>query len=222
MARTKTKPKHRSPSTALVAAFTPTDDAALWAKHGKREWRIAVQTPPSAREREAAAKTAQDVWWNLDAHFAPVIDRVRREIAPAERPVQSAAAVSKSKQAETAGVETEEALRAAKDVFRPLRKWDGVVLSMRDDVFRARLFDESADEPEAEADIYVSEVPPQDRSLLTPGSLFYWHIGYRDTPSGDRERVSRIRFRRLPPPSAADRKRAVQKADELRASFGWS
>lgn len=102
-----------------------------------------------------------------------------------------------------------------------LERWDGVVLEVGDKTFRARLLDEKDGRPRAEADVFVGELSPHDRPLLKPGAIFYWHIGYRD-PHGDRERVSRIRFRRLPPKTKADLKRAELEADKIRSQFGWA
>jgi hypothetical protein len=102
-----------------------------------------------------------------------------------------------------------------------LERWDGVVISVGETAFRARLLDEKTGTPRVEADIFISEVAPQDRAMLVGGSVFYWHIGYRD-PDGDHERISRIRFRRLPPKTAADLRRAERRATEIRGKFGWA
>jgi murein DD-endopeptidase MepM/ murein hydrolase activator NlpD len=101
-----------------------------------------------------------------------------------------------------------------------LQRWDGVVLSVGDETFRARLFDQRSGKPRVEADVYLSDVAEQDRSLLKPNATFYWHMGYRD-PHGDRERVSKIRFQRLPPKSQADIRRAELRVAERRKLFGW-
>jgi hypothetical protein len=102
-----------------------------------------------------------------------------------------------------------------------LQRWDGVVLDVGDKTFRARLLDESSGRPQIDADVFISEVPPHDQEMLRPGAVFYWHIGYRD-PTGDRERVSRIRFRRLPPKTKADLRRAERRAASLRSQLGWN
>lgn len=102
-----------------------------------------------------------------------------------------------------------------------LRRWDGIVLSVGEETFRARLFDPETSRPEVEADIYVSDVAAQDRDLLRMNAVFYWHMGYRD-PDGDRERVSKIRFQRLPPKTEADLARARTRAEERRKLHHWA
>jgi hypothetical protein len=37
-----------------------------------------------------------------------------------------------------------------------------------------------------------------DRSMVVPGAIFDWSIGYRQDEGGTRTRVSRLVFRRLP------------------------
>ena len=61
---------------------------------------------------------------------------------------------------------------------------------------------------------------PEDLDLLEPGAVFYWNIGYRDRPSG-RERISTIRFRRLPVWTADELKVADQEAARVREKIGW-
>lgn len=101
-----------------------------------------------------------------------------------------------------------------------LERWDGIVQEVGESTFTARLLDQKSGRPRAETEVFIGEVPPYDRPLLKPGAVFYWHIGYRD-PEGDHERVSRIRFRRLPPKTRADLKRAELAADKIRSQFGW-
>lgn len=105
--------------------------------------------------------------------------------------------------------------------FDVLQKWEGIVLGLNKTTFRARLIDLVANRPDQEAEIYVEEVSPRDRSRLVPGALFYWYVGYRDDASGDRERASKIRLRRLPPLGEADLRLAHETGERLRRSLGW-
>jgi len=48
------------------------------------------------------------------------------------------------------------------------------------------------------------DITPDDASLIKPGAVFYWSVGFFDYPGRGRSRESRIRFRRLKGPSKAD------------------
>jgi hypothetical protein len=108
------------------------------------------------------------------------------------------------------------------DRLQLVSKLEGVVLSVEAETFLARLTDDSAEQPEIEARVYIKEVSEADRELLRPNGLFYWTIGYRDTPDGDRLRESRIRFRRLPGWREEDLNNADAWADETRQLLGWN
>ena len=83
--------------------------------------------------------------------------------------------------------------------FKLLQKWEGTVIEVEDEVIRAQiqdLFDRS--QPLEEVTFSIEEVSKSDRSLIAPGAVFYWMIGYLDRVTGQRTRESRIVFRRLP------------------------
>lgn len=105
--------------------------------------------------------------------------------------------------------------------FRVLKAWEGTVLDARngDETFVARLFDRACGEAD-EAEIYRAEVSDEDLQLLDDGAIFYWTIGYRVGPDG-RERVSRIKFRRLPAWSQDALQVAERAASVLAAELGW-
>jgi hypothetical protein len=105
--------------------------------------------------------------------------------------------------------------------FSVLQKWEGTVLSVDKETFSARLLDLNGDRPDQEASIYLEELSPRDLQRLVPGAVFYWYLGYRDEPNGDRERASRIRLRRLPPLSVGELVEARAWASRLRARLGW-
>jgi hypothetical protein len=105
--------------------------------------------------------------------------------------------------------------------FDVQQKWEGVVTEVNGATFVARLLDLSGSRPDQEAEIYIDEVSPRDRKRLAAGAIFYWYIGYRDEANGDRERASRIRFRRLPPLTTAEVEAARQRAAAMRARLGW-
>jgi hypothetical protein len=85
-----------------------------------------------------------------------------------------------------------------KEYSKAIQKWEGTVISLVDDTFKAVLRPITGDNIEQEAEIYIEDITPNERTLIEPGSIFYWSIGYLESPSG-RKRESIIRFRRLPP-----------------------
>lgn len=90
-------------------------------------------------------------------------------------------------------------MRKAPYTFRLLQQWEGTVTEIADGDFTAELRDltEPASHRE-EATFELEEVSPGDQSLLAPGAVFRWSIGYRTSASGQRERVSQLRFVRIP------------------------
>lgn len=109
--------------------------------------------------------------------------------------------------------------RWQKEHIEVLRSWQGVVESVQEDTFIARLIDRDGMEPDIEAEIYLDEVFEQDRPLVRAGAVFYWSIGYRDIPTG-RTRFSSLKFRRLPVWQARDIEQARAHATELE-NLGW-
>ncbi|MEW6277333.1 MAG: hypothetical protein AB1758_01840 [Candidatus Eremiobacterota bacterium] len=100
------------------------------------------------------------------------------------------------------------------------KSWEGTVLSIQPDGFSARLC-EPGGAPDLEAAFTLEEVAPDDLELVQPGAIFYWNLGYRDSPSGERERFSMLRFRRLPTWTESELRRARQAGDELADALGW-
>jgi hypothetical protein len=107
-------------------------------------------------------------------------------------------------------------LRIARERFNARQKWEGFVIEVREDTFIARLTPIIGEGPDQEAEIYLEEIEPEDQSLIQPGAIFYWSIGYLDRPSG-RRRVSLIRFRRLPAWTKQEREAARAKAINLKS-----
>jgi hypothetical protein len=109
---------------------------------------------------------------------------------------------------------------AAKRRFIPLSRREGVVLEVRADEFDARLVDLDGGETDLEATFAVEELSPNEVSLLRPGAIFYWTIGYFDDQFGCRTRVSDLRFRRLPAEDAQGLAKAESEADQIRRELG--
>lgn len=107
------------------------------------------------------------------------------------------------------------------DRFVSLQKWEGVVLAIKHGSFLARLLDLSQGSPEEEGEFPFDDVSEEDRLLLKPGAIFYWNIGYHDSRTGQRRKVSEIRFRRLPAWTVRDIEAAKREAIRLRDLIGW-
>jgi hypothetical protein len=82
--------------------------------------------------------------------------------------------------------------------FEALQKWEGRVLDVTDSTFTAIVVDGMVSGVEEEVEFDLDEVTPGDLDLVVPGAVFYWSIGYRAEPSGERSRSSVLVFRRLP------------------------
>src|SRR5436309_10991848 len=80
-----------------------------------------------------------------------------------------------------------------------LQRWEGAVVARNGTEFTAILRDlTEARQPEEEVTISFAELADDDRTLVAPGAVFYWTIGYKVKLSGNRERVASLRVRRLP------------------------
>ena len=105
--------------------------------------------------------------------------------------------------------------------FDMRQQWEGVVTRVASDEFSVvlrDLTDRSA--PELEAVLPLEEVSEEDLPLLCEGAVLYWTIGYEQTQTGQRKRVSIIRLRRLPAWTRSDLERVRKRADELSELFG--
>lgn len=80
--------------------------------------------------------------------------------------------------------------------FWLLHKWHGQVLSVGSDKFEAQLLDPSEPELIERATFQKTELSPSNIALLRPGATFYWFIGFRDFPNGQRKRESDIWMKR--------------------------
>lgn len=83
--------------------------------------------------------------------------------------------------------------------FRLLQSFEGEVLERTDISILAEVSDKTKpSNPMEVVEIPLDELTPDDVPLATPGSVFYWSMGYRDVVGEPRRRVSQIRFQRLP------------------------
>lgn len=90
-------------------------------------------------------------------------------------------------------------IRKAPYTFRLLQQWEGTVTEITGGDFTAELRDlTDPDNYREEAIFELDEVSPGDQPLLALGAVFRWSIGYKTSAAGQRERVSQIRFVRIP------------------------
>lgn len=104
--------------------------------------------------------------------------------------------------------------------FQLLQLWEGKVIRVGKDNFTAILMDKSnPSKPEEEVIIDLQEVSEDDLPLLRPGAILYWSIGYEEDLGRPRQRVSRIRLRRLPGWTKRELDEAKRKAAKLSDLF---
>jgi len=111
----------------------------------------------------------------------------------------------------------------SKTRFKVLQQFEGVVQSFEKNEWTAWITDKT-DSGRGREDVTFSteEIPEPDRELAAPGAVFYWSIGYKDSADGQRERVSAIRFRRIPVWKKSDLAAAKEKAHILGKTLGWT
>lgn len=100
------------------------------------------------------------------------------------------------------------------------QRWNGVVLEVGDNNFKARLKDLTQPaNPDEIVELSCDEIEPRDQHMIQPGALFIWQIGYRSGPKYPRERFSKIGFRRLPKWTEDEIALAEARAKELTDYF---
>jgi uncharacterized protein YoaH (UPF0181 family) len=83
------------------------------------------------------------------------------------------------------------------DYFLSIQKWKGVITSISDETFEARLEDLINSDTYEIGEFELKEVSPGDLELFKMGAAFYWSVGYANNHN-QREKKSIIRFQRLP------------------------
>lgn len=114
-----------------------------------------------------------------------------------------------------------EATRPPESQLDVLQEWEGTVTEVDGDTFRARFVDLTNRDNVGfeEASFLLSDVGPNDASLVKVGGIFRWLIGYRNFNYGKRERVSNLVFRRLPAWTVSDLAKAKAFAKDLADAF---
>lgn len=102
-----------------------------------------------------------------------------------------------------------------------MQEWEGYVLDVGETDFIARLVDltAGATHEQEEAVIPRAELSEGEDAKMRPGSVFRWVIGYRCSPEGTKERVSRIVFRDLPAITPRDLREGEDWAQEMARSL---
>ena len=85
--------------------------------------------------------------------------------------------------------------KSAKCQISELQEYEGEVLSIGKSEFVARLIDlTDKDGPRLEATFSNEEISNSDKSLLRAGAVFYWIMGYKDWPTGQRSNEQLLHF----------------------------
>lgn len=122
-------------------------------------------------------------------------------------------------------VQTLNGLRERERTFRQviLHHWECTVERVGSSSFVATLRSlKSGDDSEKEAELPIEEISDDDRELLSEGAIFYWVIGYETSPRGTRQRISQIKFRRLPAWTRRELAAAGEEANRLYDIFGMN
>jgi hypothetical protein len=102
-----------------------------------------------------------------------------------------------------------------------LNKWEGMVQEVYEDRFRANLFDQDRPDVLETAEFSFNEISSEDRDLVREGAIFYWYLLYLDSEAGDRDRVSRIWFRRSGRMSSHNFSKAFERVSDVWRNLGW-
>jgi hypothetical protein len=107
------------------------------------------------------------------------------------------------------------------DSFIEIKKWEGRVTAIdrQREEFWAFLKDRKDPSVTEESYFGFDDIDEDDIKLLEEGAIFYWSIGYQRSGSGGRQKVSIIRFRRLPALHLNNQSKINEKFNALRARF---
>lgn len=98
-----------------------------------------------------------------------------------------------------------------------LQDWEGVVETIGNENFTARLRDLTNNEPypSEAAELPIEDISVDDLELLRVGAVFYLTVGRLIWLNGRQERFGRIVFRRLPSWTLSTLRRAEERAEHL-------
>ena len=102
------------------------------------------------------------------------------------------------------------------DSFVSLQKWEGVVLSLGEDTFTAKLVDSTDTSRPAEiTELALEDVQEYELEMVKPGAIFILTIGYHISKSRQKRRQTHLLFRRLPVWQERDLQKALEKANRF-------
>ena len=136
----------------------------------------------------------------------PIPDRLKHPTSEGSTPdVDDSGLTASDKKTPDVPIKLIPFLDPLKGSFKMLQQWEGRVLEIRGSEFTAIISDKTTLEVEDQlVTVDTEDITPNEISLIEPGAVFYWSIGFFDYPGRGRSRESRIRFRRLMGPSKAD------------------
>jgi hypothetical protein len=174
--------------------------------------------------------TASTATWSFGSKSSWVVGDVDHPPPP-----QSVEQVQNASDSSTAGPQVVRDLRGTvvrvstpnfgKRAFQPIGQWEGVVQSIKDSGFRGRVTEVDGNGHSRQSreftEFYFEDLANEsDRELVQPGAVFYWTVGRGRNDAGTIENRSLVRFRRLPPPSAARQRLADLEADSILRNLG--
>jgi hypothetical protein len=101
-------------------------------------------------------------------------------------------------------------------------RWQGYVVDVADEVFRAALFSDQQNGDVETVELEKEEVNILMRSLIRPGAIFYFDIGYEIEPGGQKRRQSVVSFPMIPVVSPDAIRKAKVAAMKRFHELGWS
>ena len=102
-----------------------------------------------------------------------------------------------------------------------LQKWQGIVTEIYEDRFLAKLINLTDEGYDEEADFSFDEITHGDLNQIKEGAVFYWTIGYQYSRTGQKTRMSHIRFRRLPVWSDEEIRNSRSEGLGIANEIGW-
>jgi hypothetical protein len=100
------------------------------------------------------------------------------------------------------------------------QSWDGYVIDINKDHFVARLEDMTNPGTHEIMTFDLDDVSPEDESLLSIGSTFYFSVGYV-LNNGQREKTSLLRFKRIVEWTDEEFDRAIDRAEKISKKLKW-